>query len=164
MDLTSNFDSKFRIFPNISTFGQFNFNPVSIFGKIVTLFQDLTSFHSKVTKSFGHRGEGASHLASVTLLYLTRRKRTKRGQTLFYEWKNWVLFTFYCVQQQSAGLNLFCKYVDPNHEGVKQIWRPSFLSSLFSFHLFVPLSLFFSDTVCQRSLIHFRLLGHLVDT
>ena len=34
---------------------QFNFNPVSIFGQIVTLFPDLTTFQNIVTKSFGHR-------------------------------------------------------------------------------------------------------------
>ena len=67
MDLTSNVDSKFRIFPNISKFGQFDFNPVSIFGQIVTLFQDLTLFHSKVTKSFGHSRQ--------ILFYLNNQRR-----------------------------------------------------------------------------------------
>ena len=47
------FDSIFRIFPNISKFGQFNFNPVSIFGQIVTLFQNLTSFKKKSPKVSG---------------------------------------------------------------------------------------------------------------
>jgi len=52
MDLTSNFDSKFRIFPNISKFGQFNFNPVSIFGQIVTLFQIFDYISKKSHQKF----------------------------------------------------------------------------------------------------------------
>ena len=38
----------------ISKFGQINFNPVTKYSQILTIFRDLTKFRNIVTKSFGH--------------------------------------------------------------------------------------------------------------
>ena len=47
--------SKFsQIGDYISKFGQINFNPVTKYSQILTIFRDLTLFRNIVTKSFGH--------------------------------------------------------------------------------------------------------------
>ena len=48
--------SKFsQICGYISKFGQINFNPVTKYSQILTIFRDMTKFRNIVTKSFGHR-------------------------------------------------------------------------------------------------------------
>ena len=42
----------------ISKFGQINFNPVTKYSQILTIFRDLTLFRNIVTKSFGHWTDG----------------------------------------------------------------------------------------------------------
>ena len=50
--------SKFsQICGYISKLGQINFNPVTTYSHILTIFRDLTKFRNIVTKSFGHREE-----------------------------------------------------------------------------------------------------------
>ena len=46
----------------ISKFGQINFNPVTKYSQVLTIFRDFTKFRNIVTKSFGHWTHGITQI------------------------------------------------------------------------------------------------------